>query len=143
MTLLLIFLMPLYFSNQSIAQEKTKQFKDTVSCFLLESKVFDIGKVPARNRNQTFQFKYIGDSSVYIRQALTSDPHFICKYPNTPLVKGEVYEFNVCYYLQSRVGKFTKMMGFELSNGERIFFKFIGECYIEVTNPNLEETNQN
>ncbi|MEI6349085.1 MAG: hypothetical protein WCP69_14150 [Bacteroidota bacterium] len=99
-------------------------FKDTLFSIVTDLLNHNLGDIPAVNNKLVKYFKYIGKESVCIVKAWTSDPHFICEYPIEPLVIGKIYSFTVCFSNNGRVGHFNKVMGFDLSSGERIYFRF-------------------
>jgi len=99
-------------------------FKDTIFSIVTDSLSHDLGDIPAVNNKLVKWFKYIGKEPVVIVKAWTNDPHFICGYPKEPLINGEIYSFTVCFSNNGRAGHFNKIMGFDLSSGERISFRF-------------------
>ncbi len=109
-----------------IANPENIVFRDTVDGFAFDSLTHNLGIVPNINVKLIKYFKYVGQDTVYIRRAWTGDPHYICRYPNEPLVYGKIYTFEVCFSFQSRQGPMWKQMGFELSNDKRINFLFKG-----------------
>ncbi|WP_306642074.1 hypothetical protein [Sanyastnella coralliicola] len=109
-------------------QETPMTFQDTIGVLVADSFVQRLGDVPAIQTRSKHYFKYIGESdSVFITKAMTNDPHFICGYPKGPLVKDSIYEFKICWYHKGREGlPFNKMMGFRLSNGDNVPWRFKG-----------------
>ena len=101
-------------------------FKDNIFTIVTDSLSHNLGDIPPINNKLVKFFKYIGEKPAYITRAWTGDPHFICEYPKEPLIKGKIYSFTVCFSNQGRVGSFNKVMGFNLSSGERIPFTFKG-----------------
>ena len=104
-------------------------FKDTVFNIAFDSIFHNLGNIiPTYEHNRLVKhFKYIGTKPILITKVWTSDPHFICDFPNEPLVPNKIYSFTVCFCHQGRQGNMTKVMGFELSDGNRISFQFTGK----------------
>jgi hypothetical protein len=101
--------------------------RDTQFCMATDSFVHDLGLVAPRNGYLIKKIKIVGNEPVVISSPWTSDPHFICDYPREPMLPSRIYFFKVCFYFEGRGGYlFNKMMGFELSNGQRISFQFRG-----------------
>lgn len=101
-------------------------FRDNVNGWRADSMTHNLGIMPPVNIALFKYFKYVGDDTVTITGAWTGDPHYICEYPRDTLVKGKIYSFNVCFYFQGGLGYFNKMMGFNLSNGQKIAYEFEG-----------------
>jgi hypothetical protein len=134
--IVLMFLLVLTSTKSTLAQRKAYTsftvldsivFKDTLNGWTTDSFSHNLGLVPPIDRRLVKYFKYIGNETVTISNAWTQDPHHICGHPNDTLVKGKIYSFKVCFMNQSRVGKFKKVMGFDLSNGQRITYEFEGD----------------
>lgn len=102
-------------------------FTDTLFYFVTDSFRHNVGQIKPVNTKLRKPFKYIGTEPAIISRAFTGDPHFICEYPKEVLVPGKVYWMTVCFWHESRRGKFVKHMGFELTNGQHITFEFSGE----------------
>jgi hypothetical protein len=126
LVLLLNSIVMLYGQKTTTLNPNSIVFKDTLFTIVTDSLSHNLGDIPPFNNKLVKYFKYIGSESVYITRAWTGDPHFICEYPTSPLIKGEIYSFTVCFSNQGRVGHFNKVMGFNLSSGERISFTFKG-----------------
>ncbi|MDD3685763.1 MAG: WG repeat-containing protein [Bacteroidales bacterium] len=133
LTLLLLAFAELGFSQiksivycDTVVNPQSISFKDTCYSFVTDSLTHNLGFVPQTTGKLYKYFKYVGDEDVIITRAWTGDPHFICDYPQEKLKKNEIYHFTVCFTFIKRPGRFKKMMGFELSNGERISFTFSG-----------------
>jgi hypothetical protein len=124
LVLLLNSIVVLYGQKTTTENPNSIEFKDTLFSIVTDSLSHNLGDIPAVNNKLVKYFKYIGKESVCIVKAWTSDPHFICEYPNEPLVIGKIYSFSVCFSNNGRVGHFNKVMGFDLSSGERISFRF-------------------
>lgn len=109
-------------------------FKDTVFNFAFDSIAHNLGNIVPTNENNRLvkYFKYIGTEPIIISGAWTGDPHFICEYPREPLIPNKIYSFTICFYHQDRQGKMTKVMGFDLSDGNKILFKCTG-TYLPIT----------
>jgi len=109
-------------------------FKDTVFNFAFDSIAHNLGNIVPTNENNRLvkYFKYIGTEPIIITRAWTGDPHYICEYPRESLIPNKIYSFTICFYHQDRQGKMTKVMGFDLSDGNRISFKFTG-TYLPIT----------
>jgi len=110
-------------------------FKDTTFSIVTDSLSHDLGDIPAINNKLVKWFKYIGKEPVIIVKAWTNDPHFICEYPNEPLINGNIYSFTVCFSNHGRVGRLDKLMGFYLSSGERISFRFKANVIPSIIKP--------
>ena len=115
-------------SQKTIQDSINISFKDTVFSIALDSISHNLGQiVPTNDNNRLVKyFKYIGTEPIFITGAWTGDPHFICEYPKEQLIPNKIYSFTVCFWHQDRQGSMTKMMGFDLSDGNRISFKFTG-----------------
>jgi len=109
-------------------------FKDTVFNFAFDSIAHNLGNIVPTNENNRLvkYFKYIGKEPIVITRAWTGDPHFICEYPQEPLIPNKIYSFTICFWHQDRQGKMAKVMGFDLSDGNRISFMFTG-TYLPIT----------
>jgi hypothetical protein len=109
-------------------------FKDTVFNFAFDSIAHNLGNIAPKNENNRLvkYFKYIGTEPIVITRAWTGDPHFICEYPREPLIPNKIYSFTVCFWHLDRLGKMTKVMGFDLSDGNRVSFMFTG-TYLSLT----------
>ncbi|MFM7709351.1 MAG: hypothetical protein ACKO5C_00405 [Ferruginibacter sp.] len=103
-------------------------FRDTIHNLVFDSLRNDMGEVePVNVNNQMVKhFIYLGDEPVFITSQKSGDPHFICDYPQEPIVRGKVYSFTVCFWFQNGRGHFNKQMMLELNNGKQIFFTFKG-----------------
>lgn len=110
-------------------------FKDTTFSIVTDSLSHDLGDIPAVNNELVKWFKYIGKEPVVIVKAWTNDPHFICGYPKEPLINGQIYSFTVCFSNNGRIGRFNKIMGFDLSSGERISFRFKANVIQSIIKP--------
>ena len=104
-------------------------FRDTVYNIAFDSLSNDLGNIIPSNAHNRFikHFKYIGTDSIRIAAAWTSDPHFICEYPQEYLVPGKIYSCTVCFWHEERQGVMHKTMGFDLSDANRITFTFTGK----------------
>ncbi len=101
-------------------------FRDTVFNIALDSLKNDLGIIdPSRTRMVKY-IKYVGNEEVRITRSWTSDPHFICGYPQGPLIPGKVYALQICFYHQQRAGSMHKYMGFDLSDGNQVMMQFKG-----------------
>lgn len=110
-------------------------FRDTLYNMATDSLTHDLGKISIRGTYTLLKyFKYIGTDTVSITRAWTSDPHYICKYPQEPLVSGKIYSMSVCFYFGGQQGQFQKVMGFNLSNGAVVSFRFSGTVVPEEKN---------
>ena len=103
-------------------------FRDTIHDFVFDSLTHDLGEVHGTtNARLVKHFKYIGTDSIYIRRAFSGDPHFICKYPGREiLIPHNIYPFTICFWHKGRVGRMHKVMGFNLSDENIIYFRFKG-----------------
>jgi hypothetical protein len=105
-------------------------FRDTIFNVALDSTSHNLGNIIPSNANGNNKivkhFKYLGTDTIFIERSFTGDPHFICEYPREPLIPNKIYSFTVCFFHQERQGKLNKHMGFVLSDGNRITFKFTG-----------------
>lgn len=105
-------------------------FRDTIFNIAFDSTSHNLGNIIPTNENENNElvkkFKYLGADTIYIRKAWTGDPHFICEYPQEPLITNKIYSFTVCFFHKGRQGTLYKHMGFNLSDGKKITFKFTG-----------------
>lgn len=103
-------------------------FRDTVFNIAVDSLSHNLGKiVPTNDHNRLVKyFKYVGKDSIYISRAWTNDPHYICEYPKDVLIPNQIYTFTVCFWHHNRQGAISKIMGFDLSDKNRITFMFKG-----------------
>jgi hypothetical protein len=101
-------------------------WQDTVAGIVTDSFFHRLGAMPMRNTRLRIPFQYVGKDPVQISRTWTNDPHYISSYPREPLEAGKWYQLEISFYLKDRPGYFSKMMGFILSNGENIRFKFTG-----------------
>jgi len=131
--IIFIFTTALTFGQNRQSQKTTQEpanisFKDTVFQIVVDSISHNLGQiVPTNDNNRLVKyFKYIGTEPIFITRAWTGDPHFICEYPKDQLIPTKIYSFTVCFWHKDRQGSMTKMMGFDLSDGNRISFKFYG-----------------
>ena len=115
-------------SSKLSADTLNMTFKDTVFNFAFDSISHNLGDiVPTYENNRLVKyFKYIGTEPIVINRAWTGDPHYICIYPEEPLIPNKIYSFTICFYHQNRLGKMTKTMGFDLSDGTQIYLTFTG-----------------
>ena len=104
-------------------------FQDTVFNIAFDSLKHNCGQIipVADSKYLVKYFKYIGKEPLRITKAWTGDPHFICDYPKEDLIPDKVYSFKVCFSHKGREGKMHKQMGFDLSDGNRVFMLFSGE----------------
>lgn len=79
------------------------------------------------------QFRLVNFSkdTLIINQQYTSDPHYICGWQpwGKPVFPGDTLTFKVCWSFYSRIGWFSKSMGFYCADGRRIQFSFSGRNY--------------
>lgn len=108
-------------------------FRDTIFNIAFDSISHHLGNIVPSNKNNRLvkYFKYIGKEPIFIKKTWTSDPHFICEYPKELLMPNKIYSFTICFWHQDRQGNMTKVMGFDLSDGNRISLKFTG-TYIPI-----------
>ncbi|MBC7865307.1 MAG: DUF1573 domain-containing protein [Bacteroidia bacterium] len=112
---------PESFSGKSII------FRDTLFQFVTDSFNHNLGTIPSSYKNKLVKhFKYVGEEPAIIIRAWTHDPHYICEWPKEPLEKNKIYSFTVCFFFEGRNGSFEKQMGFDLTNGKKITYKFCG-----------------
>jgi hypothetical protein len=113
-------------------------FRDTIFDIAFDSTSHNLGKIIPSNANGNNKlvkhFKYLGTDTIFIKRTWTGDPHFICEYPREQLIPNKIYSFTVCFY-HERQGKLNKHMGFELSDGNSITFKFTG-TYLPIKDEN-------
>jgi hypothetical protein len=112
--------------NVKINSMDTILFRDTVSKVQIDSLSHNLGVVLPANTTLVKYFKYTGTDTVFIDGTWTGDPHYICKYPEGPLISNKIYTITICFNLQGREGLFAKQMGFHLSNGTKVDFLFKG-----------------
>jgi hypothetical protein len=101
-------------------------FSDTVYDFAFDSLRHNMGYVNPGHSRLEKKFKYLGHAPAGILRAWTGDPHFICEFPNTPLLPGREYSFTVCFSFSGR-GPFYRQMGFVLRDESIITLTFCGE----------------
>lgn len=120
-------------SEKTIQDTANISFRDTIFNIAVDSISHNLGQiVPTNDNNRLVKyFKYIGTEPIFITRAWTGDPHFICEYPKEQLIPNKIYSFTVCFWHQDRQGSMTKIMGFDLSDGNRVSFKFTG-TYIPI-----------
>lgn len=126
-----ILLIVLFFYLQPLFSQTIKSntnnviFKDTIENFVFDSIVnhFDELIEPRLIKH----FKYLGKEPVFIVGQRSGDPHFICDYPQEPLLTNKIYSFTVCFYLPTGPAFFNKTMWLELSNGKNLYFTFKGK----------------
>ena len=104
---------------KTISGERTKSF------LLVTENPYIRNNTPRQNCYKTFYFK-VGNEDLEISRAFTGDPHYIDKYPRGVLTAGNIYSYSVRFHFQDRYGPYTKVMGFEFSNGEFAYFTFKG-----------------
>jgi len=120
----------LFVSTHLCAQDTSKSwmdtltFNDTIGPLAFQSKSIDLGARDSLPQKITRYFIYLADTPATITRALTSDPHFICDYPNEILEKGKVYEFTICFANRG-YGPMKKRLGFQFDRGECIYFDLI------------------
>lgn len=102
------------------------QFKDTLNEIVTDSFAHNFGTVTKLPNSLVKYFEYIGTDSLFITRTWTSDPHYICKSPRGYLIPNKIYSITVCFAQPYRKVRFTKVMGFDLSNGSKIMFSFSG-----------------
>ena len=137
-----------FFAQHCFSQVKTNAitsnpdsvvFRDTFHGWVADSFVNNMGEV--RQEPSTYlikHFKYIGKDTVWITNAFTNDPHYICQWPKEMLIPGKVYAFKVCFTFQGRPGSFNKVMGFHLSNGISITYRVEGRVLMKNEVPSRE-----
>ncbi len=127
--------------NQSVfAQQKERldtdtslvQFKDTIDVLAFDSATHILPSVTIHQGNFSIvkHFKNIGHHPVFIESTYTTDPHFICNYPQEPIMPGKTYAFKICFTFGSGSAfnyHWRKTMGFVLSDSTRIPLQFEGE----------------
>jgi len=108
-------------------QKDTLLFLDTMFNIVTDSFANNMGRVTSFDKRLIKYFKYIGNDTVSIVRTWTGDPHFICEYPHEPLIKNQIYSIEICFSFTGNKGTFNKTMGFNLTNGDIIIFRFKGE----------------
>jgi hypothetical protein len=101
-------------------------FHDTLHHIVTDSFSNDLGNIPMVNSQMVKYFKYTGKRPIKIIRTWTGDPHYICDYPKGLLHPRKTYSFTVCFYHFNHPGVFNTDMGFILSDGENITFRFRG-----------------
>lgn len=121
-------------SSKLLVDTLNMTFKDTIFNFAFDSIAHNLGNIVPTNENNHLvkYFKYIGTEPILITRAWTGDPHFICEYPREPLIPNKIYSFTICFWHEGRQGKMVKVMGFDLSDSNRILFTFTG-TYLPIT----------
>lgn len=104
-------------------------FKDTVYNLAFDSLKHDFGVFNSETAKRRLlkHFKYLGSEPLRIVKAWTGDPHYICDYPKEELIPNKIYTFTICFSHKGREGIMNKQMGFDLSDGNRVFMRFTGE----------------
>ncbi len=102
------------------------EFRDTLYLFAVDSLYNDLGEIDPRNERMVKYIKYLGDTPIHITRVWTSDPHFICGYPQGVLEKNKVYPIKICFYHRGKMGPTNKSMGLDFSNGKQLNFHFKG-----------------
>jgi hypothetical protein len=110
----------------AIMGQSRVQFRDTSGVIVADSFHHNSGRIPMFNNRLVKYFKIIGKDTLYIRNAWTGDPHYICEYPREPLIPGKTYSITICFWYEGRPGFYQKAMGFDLSNGDRATYIFSG-----------------
>lgn len=129
--LLLILLPGFYSSGQStnfVDEKGTLYYPKTIEIkadSIIQKITIDVGEFTSdvQKIQCSFRCSDINDPFFIVR-AFTGDPHFICNYPREPLQTDSVYTFTIC--MARRVGPLNKTMGFNFSNGKRVFFRLKG-----------------
>ena len=125
-----LFLFILFSSFSIQSQSDTLNINDTIILSDSEQVFYiNLGTVKKERISFSFNFRYTGTDSVIISRSWTTDPHYITRYPHELLVRNKTYNFTALfpfnnYYPGMRL---KKQMGFFLSNGEKIVFRFLGE----------------
>ena len=110
----------------SLDSNQLHVFRDTIFDFAFDSLTCNMVNMSPINTRVTKKFKYLGNDMVFIKYPWTNDPHYICNYPNMPLLKGKIYTFDICFAFMNSEGPFNKFMGFNLSNDIVIWMYFFG-----------------
>ncbi len=120
----------------------TITFKDTIHNFVFDSIWHNFGLIDCTNNRLVKHFKYIGTEPISISRVWTGDPHHICGYPQGTLIPGKIYSFTVCFFHRPGYYKLNKTMGFDLSDGHQITFRFTGIYPPLEENTDLSNTNK-
>lgn len=90
-------------------------FRDTIFNIAFDSTSHNLGNIIPTNENENIElvkkFKYLGTDTIYIRKAWTGDPHFICEYPQEPLITNKIYSFTVCFFTKDDREHYTNIWG--------------------------------
>ena len=138
--LLLLFLIPFItkgqISDKKEEREPAINFRDTTGAVLFDSVRHNLGWVrPANENNRLIKhFTLQGKEHLNISRVWTSDPHYICYYPQGPLIPGKIYSIHVCFWHQDRTGIIQKTMGLTFADGTRVTFMFTGK-YLPLEKP--------
>ena len=129
---MVLFIVLLLNTFSASAQDELNEeivFKDTVYNLAFDSLKHDFGKINPDKVGKYLvkHFKYIGTVPLKIVRAWTGDPHFICNFPKEELIPNKVYTYTICFSHKGRAGNMHKQMGFDLSDGNRVFMLFKGE----------------
>ncbi len=121
-----------FFSSEAFGQNPVHKdifFKDTVCNIAFDSLKHNLGKInpETQSRYLTKHFKYLGTEPLSIKRAWTGDPHYICDYPKEELIPNKIYAFTICFSHKGREGIMNKQMGFDLTDGNRVFMRITGE----------------
>jgi hypothetical protein len=121
-----------FFSKEALGQNPVQEdilFKDTAYNIAFDSLKHNFGKINPETQSRYLikHFKYLGTEPLSIKKAWTNDPYYICDYPKEELIPNKIYAFTICFSHKGRVGIMNKQMGFDLSDGNRVFMRFTGE----------------
>jgi len=131
--LFIILILNAYSASAQHELNKEIVFKDTVLNLAFDSLKHDLGKINPDKVGKYLvkHFKYIGTEPLKIVRAWTGDPHYICDYPEEELIPNKVYTYTICFSHKGKAGKMHKQMGFDLSNGKRVFMLIKGEYILQ------------
>ena len=107
-------------------------FRDTLFNFVFDSLTNNLGLIPNNeNKKLVKYFKYIGKEPICVSKTRSTDPHFICYYPNEVIIPNKIYSITICFWHEKRWGNMAKNMSIFFSNNTEIPLKFKG-TYLEI-----------
>lgn len=118
-----------FFAFSQAGEKNNVVFRDTIFNLAFDSLKHNFGEINPETESKYLvkHFKYKGHKPLRIVKAWTGDPHYICDYPKEDLIPNKVYSFKVCFSHKGREGIMNKQMGFDLSDGNRVFMQFTAE----------------
>lgn len=93
---------------------------------VFDAKALELGLLPQENMRVTIPFVYLGKEPQLISRVWTGDPHYVCKYPQEPLMPGKEYTLTVCFWLRDRPGPMNRNVTLWLANGRAFVCRLRG-----------------